>query len=70
VATTVQPAKYFFSNLPATMSPKRLVATAQSRWGVEHSYRELKDDLGLDHFKGRSGLAPPRRAGADGLRFF
>src|SRR3954469_16344800 len=52
--TAAQPAKYFFSNLPATTSLKRLVATAKNRWWVEHSYRELKDELGLDHFEGRS----------------
>jgi SRSO17 transposase len=49
-----QPAKYFFSNLPAKTSLKRLVATAKNRWWIEHSYRELKDELGLDHFEGRS----------------
>jgi SRSO17 transposase len=48
------PAKYFFSNLPPAASLKRLVATAKSRWWIEHSYRELKDELGLDHFEGRS----------------
>lgn len=47
-------AKYFFSNLPASTSLKRLVATAKSRWWIEQSYRELKDELGLDHFEGRS----------------
>ncbi|MGH3570096.1 MAG: IS701 family transposase [Pseudonocardia sp.] len=49
-----QPAKFFFSNLPAGTSLRRLVATAKSRWWVEQSYRELKDELGLDHFEGRS----------------
>jgi len=49
-----QPAKYFFSNLPAKASLKHLVATAKNRWWIEHSYRELKDELGLDHFEGRS----------------
>ena len=49
-----QPTKYFFSNLPASTSRKKLVDTAKSRWWVEHSYRELKDELGLDHFEGRS----------------
>jgi SRSO17 transposase len=49
-----QPAKYFFSNLPPRTSLKRLIDTAKSRWWVEHSYRELKDELGLDHFEGRS----------------
>jgi SRSO17 transposase len=48
------PAKYFFSNLPPSTSLKQLVATAKSRWWIEHSYRELKDELGLDHFEGRS----------------
>jgi SRSO17 transposase len=48
------PTKFFFSNLPANTSLKRLVATAKSRWWIEHSYRELKDELGLDHFEGRS----------------
>jgi len=49
-----QPVKYFFSNRPASTSLKKLVDTAKSRWWVEHSYRELKDELGLDHFEGRS----------------
>lgn len=31
-----------------------LVRTAKGRWWVEHSYKELKDELGLDHFEGRS----------------
>lgn len=53
-ADATQPTKYFFSNLPPTTSLKRLVAVAKSRWWVEHSYRELKDELGLDHFEGRS----------------
>jgi SRSO17 transposase len=49
-----QPTRYFFSNLPPATSLKRLVATAKSRWWIEQSYRELKDELGLDHFEGRS----------------
>lgn len=48
------PTKYFFSNQPASTSLKHLVRTAKNRWWIEHSYRELKDDLGLDHFEGRS----------------
>ena len=31
-----------------------LVALARSRWPIEQQYRELKDDLGLDHFEGRT----------------
>ena len=48
------PTKYFFSNLPASTSLRELVRTAKGRWWVEHSYKELKDELGLDHFEGRS----------------
>jgi SRSO17 transposase len=48
------PAKYFFSNLAANTSLRQLVRTAKGRWWVEHSYKELKDELGLDHFEGRS----------------
>ena len=48
------PAKYFFSNLAASTSLRQLVRTAKGRWWVEHSYKELKDELGLDHFEGRS----------------
>ena len=48
------PTKFFFSNLPPGTSLRQLVRTAKSRWWVEHSYKELKDELGLDHFEGRS----------------
>jgi SRSO17 transposase len=48
------PTKYFFSNLPEATSLRQLVRTAKGRWWVEHSYKELKDELGLDHFEGRS----------------
>jgi len=47
------PTKFFFSNLPADASLRRLVRTAKGRWWVELSYREMKDELGLDHFEGR-----------------
>jgi SRSO17 transposase len=50
----VAPTKYFFSNLPEGTSLRQLVRTAKGRWWVEHSYKELKDELGLDHFEGRS----------------
>jgi hypothetical protein len=33
---------------------RRARALARSRWPIEQQYRELKDDLGLDHFEGRS----------------
>lgn len=53
-ADAEHPTKYFFSNQPPSTSLKHLVRTAKNRWWIEHSYRELKDELGLDHFEGRS----------------
>jgi SRSO17 transposase len=49
-----EPVKYWLSNLPADVAPKRLVQLAKLRWRIEHDYRELKGALGLDHFEGRS----------------
>ena len=47
-------AKYFFIHLPATTALKRLVWIAHQRWAIEQQYQQLKDELGLDHFEGRS----------------
>ena len=47
-------AKYFFIHLPATTTLKRLVWTAHQRWAIEQQYQQLKDELGLDHFEGRT----------------
>ena len=46
--------KYYLLNLDATASLGDLVALVRSRWPVEQQYRELKDELGIDHFEGRS----------------
>jgi SRSO17 transposase len=46
--------KYYLLPLPATTPLVDLVALARSRWPIEQQYRELKDDLGLDHFEGRT----------------
>jgi SRSO17 transposase len=48
--------KYYLLNLDPTAALSDLVALARSRWPIEQQYRELKDDLGLDHFEGRSYL--------------
>ena len=45
---------YFFVHLPATASLKQLVRLAHQRWAIEQQYQELKTELGLDHFEGRS----------------
>ncbi len=49
-----EPTKYWLSNLPASLSLNKLVATAKLRWRIEHDYDELKQELGLGHFEGRN----------------
>jgi len=46
--------KYYLVHLPETAALVDLVALARSRWPIEQQYRELKDELGLDHFEGRT----------------
>jgi SRSO17 transposase len=46
--------KYYLLNLDATAPLRDLVGLVRSRWPVEQQYRELKDELGIDHFEGRS----------------
>ncbi len=49
-----EPTKYFLCDLPASYSLRRLVRLAKSRWKIEFDYRQLKQELGLDHYEGRS----------------
>jgi SRSO17 transposase len=46
--------KAYLVALPATASLRTLVRLAHHRWAIEQQYEELKDELGLDHFEGRS----------------
>jgi SRSO17 transposase len=46
--------KAYLLNLPASASLRALVRLARGRWPIKQHYRELKDELGLDHFEGRS----------------
>ncbi len=46
--------KYYLLNLDPTATLRDLVTLARSRWPIEQQYRELKDELGLDHFEGRT----------------
>ena len=49
-----QPTKYWLSTLPHDITFKRLVDLAKLRWRIERDYQELKQELGLGHFEGRS----------------
>jgi SRSO17 transposase len=46
--------KFYFSNLPAGIAAKKLVAITHERWAIEQHYRDLKQETALDHFEGRS----------------
>jgi len=46
--------KYAFSNLPEGTGIKKAVRLWKSRWPVEQGYQQMKEELGLDHFEGRS----------------
>lgn len=49
------PTKYWLADLRGeSVGLRRLVRLAKGRWRIEQDYRELKDELGLDHFEGRS----------------
>ena len=50
------PSDYWISNLPARTKPQRLARLARLRWMIELDYRQLKGELGLDHYEGRSYL--------------
>jgi SRSO17 transposase len=49
-----EPTGYFLTTLPRTMSKKEIVRLIKERYRTEQVYEELKGELGLDHFEGRS----------------
>jgi SRSO17 transposase len=49
-----QPTKFWFANLAATLPIRELVRLAKLRWRVERDYQEMKGELGLDHYEGRT----------------
>ena len=50
------------SNLPANTSLEALAATIKARWICEQAHQQLKEELGLDHFEGRSWIGLHRHA--------
>jgi SRSO17 transposase len=51
---TEAPCDYWLSNLAADEPRERLARLARLRWSIELDYRQLKGELGLDHYEGRS----------------
>jgi len=48
-----EPSHYWLSTVPEDAELSDLVSLAKIRWRIERDYRELKDELGLDHYEGR-----------------
>jgi SRSO17 transposase len=46
--------KYYLVNLPASASRKQIVGAIKARWSCEQMHQQAKEELGLDHFEGRS----------------
>jgi SRSO17 transposase len=46
--------KYYVSNFPEDASVPGMMVLAHRRWMIEQGYQQLKEELGLDHFEGRS----------------
>jgi len=51
-----QPLDYWISNLPADAPLEQLARLARLRWKIELDYKQLKGELGLGHYEGRSWL--------------
>ena len=54
--------KYYLSNLPADTNLTALAAAIKARWVCEQAHQQLKEELGLDHFEGRSWRGLHRHA--------
>lgn len=46
--------KYYLSNHGACASRRTLATSVKSRWSCEQAHRQMKQELGLDHYEGRS----------------
>ena len=54
--------KYYLSNLPAAATLKQLAGLIKARWVCEQAHQQMKEELGLDHFEGRSWIGLHRHA--------
>ena len=49
-----QPYHYYLAHLHRPPTKARCLKLSRSRWHIEQYFQRAKDDLGLDHFEGRS----------------
>jgi len=54
--------KYYLSNLPRRTSVRALAAAIKARWVCEQAHQQLKGELALGHFEGRSWTGLHRHA--------
>ena len=54
--------KYYLSNLPAETAIRDLAGAIKARWICEQASSATPEELGLDHFKGRSWTGLHRHA--------
>ena len=48
--------KYHLTSHPAGTSLRALASAIKARWACEQAHQQLKEELGLDHFEGRTWL--------------
>jgi SRSO17 transposase len=54
--------KYYLANLTAKTDLRTLAATIKARWICEQAHQQMKEELRLDHFEGRSWQGLHRHA--------
>lgn len=53
-ADAAEPHHYYLAHLHRPPTKARCLTLSRSRWHIEQYFQRAKDDLGLDHFEGRS----------------